>query len=273
MVGQVPWRAGSPSAARAGGGAGRVRFAGFLHGAVVGLAGLGLVCARGRMRRGGEHGGGAGPGSDGPTPGTFVSSVTSGRSSAAAAMVWRTRASSSALSWRSWRSAAWVRSIRVGVRRWPSCWVRAVISASSWPRQARISPSVSRGPDRTGVGAGRAHYRAVAGDHGGIQPVGLGREPAGFGNLAHPFRVDDRSQHALRQESPVRSPPVAAGRFHHHQAGGVVPGCVDQQPNPGRIVARRQPPPAGQTEHVQRRLADVDTHDLAHPPSPPCPWP
>ncbi len=202
MVDQVPRRAGSPSAARAGGGAGRVRFAGFLHGAVVGLAGLGLVCARGRMRRGGEHGGGAGPGSDGPTPGTFVSSVTSGRSSAAAAMVWRTRASSSALSWRSWRSAAWVRSIRVGVRRWPSCWVRAVISASSWPRQARISPSVSRGPDRTGVGAGRAHYRAVAGDHGGIQPVGLGREPAGFGNLAHPFRVDDRSQHALRQESP-----------------------------------------------------------------------
>ena len=179
----------------------------------------------------------------GPQPGIEVSRAKSAASAASAWIVCRSSLASSFASWRRKASVFLTRSRIAGVRRCSSCCLRTVISSLSWRRQARISRSSVRAGSGSGV-ARRADHLAVARDQPGIDPVGLGLQAHAAREVAHPLRVDDRRQHALRHELLVRGPLIAAGSFHHHQAAGRFAQRPHQRLDPGRIVADPKPPPA-----------------------------
>ena len=116
-------------------------------------------------------------------------------------------------------------------------------------------------------GRGRAHHLAIARDQPGIDPVGLGLQAHAAREVAHPLRVDDRRQHALRHELAMRGPLVAAGSLHHHQAAGTIAERAHQRLDPGRIVADAKSPAAARQVAVEPGLADVqaDPTLLFHP--------
>jgi hypothetical protein len=64
-----------------------------------------------------------------------------------------------------------------------------------------------------GVGCWRRRRpgeRAVAGDHLGIDPVGLGQAPARAGKVAHPLGVDDRNPHPALAQGAMGPALIAA---------------------------------------------------------------
>ena len=80
--------------------------------------------------------------------------------------------------------------------------------------------------------------------------------------------VDDGSRDALRQQLSMRGPLVAAGSFHHHQAGRVPPRGLDQPLDPRRIVADPQTTTRGRQVTIEPGLADIQADDLLFHPSP-----
>ena len=115
-----------------------------------------------------------------------------------------------------------------------------------------VDQLAAAGQDLAQLGARRVGQRgrrrpadlAVAGDQPGIDPVGLGLQAHAAREVAHPLRVDDRRQHALRHELLVRGPLIAAGSLHHHQAAGAIPQRAHQRLDPCGIIADAKSPPA-----------------------------
>ena len=139
-----------------------------------------------------------------------------------------------------------------------------------------VAQLAAAGQDLAQLGARRVGQRgrrrpadlAVTGDQPGIDPVGLGLQAHAARKVAHPLRVDDRRQHALRHELLVRGPLVAAGSFHDHQAAGGFAQRAHQRLDAGRIVADAKPPSAARQVAVEPGLADVQANDLLFHPGP-----
>ena len=133
---------------------------------------------------------------------------------------------------------------------------------------AAVGQELGQAPPR-GVGdrgRRRPGERAVPGDHGGVDAVGLGQHAARLGEVAHALGVDDRGRGPAPGHGLVQPPLVAAGRFHHDQAARLQP--AGQPLDPGRVVVDREPPLASQAAGVEPGLADVDADDVSPSPVP-----